>query len=240
MKKITKILFSIILVFTIVLCTSCGKKPRFEKNEDSIQSYFDYENSMTIKCNYYKGVSNRHLSGKIVITDLELTDLKNKTNGKVYSETDAQITYLKDGSYFIIRFVKKMEEGSHGPNNIDFSGANYYQLNSDYCMVRNGEEYDPNERFVRIPFPSFLVEYKPRVEGIMDPTYVVNQTKIDSKYKEYLKDYYNNLSSDYYDFIDIKDDLITITLVQDPYRKDIEVTINLKDDITINYKELGD
>ncbi|MBP5446407.1 MAG: hypothetical protein J6Y28_09575 [Acholeplasmatales bacterium] len=217
MRKLNNILLFIVFAFTCLLCSSC-KKYKYKVNEYTIRSIFN-ETEITLKCRCNMDWNNiNYQDGKYFITDLELKDLKNKTNGKLYYEASDQLVFIKDGSYFVIKQLLKLNDG-------DYS----YQLTNDYCVVVKRNEFSVTNDFIRIPFPKFLVPFeRTDLEDAYFPVYTMNETIIDNNYRAYLVDYYKNLGkidnlSEWGDHVNYK--------INDPFReRDFNIQISYPED----------
>lgn len=221
-----KIVLYILCILTLIFVSSC-KKYKYDKCEIKITSSFNANANFIVKC---RGIAKSHsnkeqrkLPYTILKTDLELNDLKNRTNAELYSMTNDQLTFFKDGAFFYIRSMEQTD-----------NGTNTYYLNYDYCLVIDKGPYGFNSFSIKTPFPSFLLNLETTQYDEKHPIYCIDFTRIDYKNKEYIIEYYKKIS---YDWVKINDDSIILSIIDYTNNKKWEVIIDLVNEIKISAKE---
>ena len=241
MKKTAKLLFSIILIFTIALCSGCGKKTTKVTKTTSPKTTYKYEEQevfaagLTIKCRckIVERKNNYPMCDDYFITDLGLEDLKNMTDGDFYNQFDNQITFFKKNRYYTILVLDRYANGD-----------SIYGVVRDYSYIINEDPFTKDTLICEIPFPVIISSNTYCLSKCNYFAYNM-QNKIDAKYKEYLRNYYENISSD---SIKVNGNKITIlskiagypSAMMDNLIYVAEITINLDDVITMELKELID
>ncbi|MCR5307938.1 MAG: hypothetical protein K6E24_02985, partial [bacterium] len=221
MRKIVRIMFSFIVLIFIITLVGCQKKTSTtEDSGDYKVQKIEYKSKFsdtifTVECKMNSDWGTTKYSRPYFKADLELSELKSKTNAELYYETDKELVFKKDDSFFVI----------------DEIGDNFYRIHSDWAVVFYQGDY------IYIPFPSFIVPEGEITDLKREPVYEGIETTIDSKYREYLVKYFNDLQ---YDFIEKSGDKILIKGESLYYS--YTVTVSLNDDITIgvdlyDYKE---
>lgn len=216
MKKTIRLMYSLIFLLFITTLVGCKKNKTagdpYAYRKQKIEYKSEFSNTIfTLECKL-KLWGSRDAYAQLFETELSLKELKNKTNGVLYYETENELVFKKDDSFFVVNRISD----------------DHYLLYSDLAWIYSFY-YGDYTSF--IPFPSFVLPMKNTSLYGRVPLYSGSETVIDSKYNDYIKNYYNELS---YDFIEKHNDKVIIT--RDKYT----FTVNFKDNITISIKSDDD
>ena len=211
-----KIIYFLVLVLASSFLFACSGISGIDILPEKIEYKSKFSDTIfTVECKMNSDWGTTKYIRPTFKTDLELSELKSKTNAELYYETDKELVFKKDDSFFVI----------------DEIGDNFYRIHSDWAVVFYQGDY------IYIPFPSFIVPEGEITDLKKEPVYEGIETTIDSKHREYLVKYFNDLQ---YDFIEKSGDKILIKGESLYYS--YTVTVNLNDNITIgvdlyDYKE---
>ncbi len=108
MRKIVRIMFPFIVLIFIITLVGCKKKTSTtEDSGDYKVQKIEYKSKFsdtifTVKCSMDLDTGTTKYSRPYFKADLELSELKSKTNAELYYETDKELVFKKDDSFFVI------------------------------------------------------------------------------------------------------------------------------------------
>lgn len=234
-----KILLSIVLIFTILVSSSCNKKtttkPKYEEEKIGIISPFaNGKYIFKLRCKFVDGEDYPY-ADKYIVTDLKINDLKELLNEFHCIEIDNYITFVKEGCGFTIALLDEKDDGDY-----------VYGILFHSCYVISEESYNDDTAYCVIPFPVISSIYM-KINDKKSHYTLVSSKEIDYKYKDYLINYFTNLHSYYVVFennvIKIKTSIGGIASSGDIDNSSLgiyiaEVVIKIDNTITIELNEL--
>jgi len=237
-KTIKYAIIILLILFSFFTISGCKKKTLEEEYEEFLHDGIGYSKNYYYKSrfsgeilkikgdsledihNHYDKVLFGHISNP--------SDLEDKIEGKIVYKTDNYYTVFKNGTYFKIKIFNY--KSKYSENNKEYY---IYSIYDDICYYTDSIMSEYSYAF---PFPSFMIEEREYCDQNRS-VYIKNETIIPTEFKEFIKEYYSNITTVK---CSVSDDKVIITEVNDlngGYDFKGEITISFGDTITIDVKE---
>ncbi len=200
MKKMIKLLFVFISGFSLTLLCSCKdkkttKSTRIITTNDS-SKYSEKEimhrsltgnDTLHLKCVCRTDVTS-YMDGAFFVIKEDYDYLKDKTDGTFYHEDEKYMIFLKNGEFFVIEKGGKLEDGG--------LLCRLYAESStfiSYSAYHEEAGFGVPDITVNIPFPQLALTESNHADA-RRKAYIYERTVIDNKYRDYIIQYYKDLS----------------------------------------------